>query len=258
MAMAPPASPGADVGGPAPRLQGTGGGAGATSIGARGPCPALCGLRVGVATVRGRPYYRFASALRRIGVRFDSMLPGEAASYAGDAVLTTRAEAPASSEARAALLFEDACGLEPAVLAGRLLRCRPSAVPGGGGEHLLAGIDPGSRIGLSVSYRGCEIESSLHASPARVAARVAAIFAGLEAARRTVRIGNGSRGTASRIAELLGRGCAAPFEIEIVDECGTSPRSKSCNQGGRRDRISALRISRRPGVAVARAAAPAA
>ena len=209
--------------------------------------------------MRGRPYYRFASALRRIGVRFDSLLPGAVPSYDGDAVLTTRAEAPASaSSARAALLFEDVCGIEPAVLAGRLLRCRPPAVPGSGGDHLLAGIDPGSRIGLSVSYRGCEIESSLHASPARVAARVAAIFAGLEAARRTVRIGDGSRGAASRIAELLGRGCAEPFELEIVDECGTSPRSKSCNQGGRRDRISALHISRRPGIAVVRAAARAA
>ena len=238
-----------DTGGPALRPRGVGGGP-------SGSCPALCSLRVGVATVRGRPYYRFASALRRIGVRFDSMLPGAVLSYRGDAVLTTRAEAPARAP-RAALLFEDACGLEPAVLAGRLLRCRPAAVQGEAGEHLLAGIDPGSRIGLSVSYRGCEIESSLHASPARVAARVAAIFAGLEAERRTVRIGDGSRGTALRIAELLGSGCNTPFELELVDENGTSPRSKSCNQGGRRDRMSALHISRRPGVAV-RAAAMAA
>lgn len=234
--------------------QSAGGGGAAAAAAAGGPCPALCSLRVGVATVRGRPYYRFAAALRRIGVRFDSILPGAVPSYRGDAVLTTRAEAPAQA-ARAALLFEDACGLEPAVLAGRLLRCRPAAVPGAAGEHLLAGIDPGSRIGLSVSYRGCEIESSLHASPARVAARVEAIFGGLEAARRTVRIGDGSRGTALRIADLLGRGRIAPFELELVDERSTSPRSKSCNQGGRRDRMSALYISRRPGVAVARAAA---
>lgn len=234
--------------------QSAGGGGAASAAAAGGPCPALCSLRVGVATVRGRPYYRFAAALRRIGVRFDSILPGAVPSYRGDAVLTTRAEAPAQA-ARAALLFEDACGLEPAVLAGRLLRCRPAAVPGAAGEHLLAGIDPGSRIGLSVSYRGCEIESSLHASPARVAARVEAIFGGLEAARRTVRIGDGSRGTALRIADLLGRGRIAPFELELVDERSTSPRSKSCNQGGRRDRMSALYISRRPGVAVARAAA---
>ena len=234
--------------------QSAGGGGAAAAAAAGGPCPALCSLRVGVATVRGRPYYRFAAALRRIGVRFDSILPGAVPSYRGDAVLTTRAEAPAQA-ARAALLFEDACGLEPAVLAGRLLRCRPAAVPGYAGEHLLAGIDPGSRIGLSVSYRGCEIESSLHASPARVAARVEAIFGGLEAARRTVRIGDGSRGTALRIADLLGRGRIAPFELELVDERSTSPRSKSCNQGGRRDRMSALYISRRPGVAVARAAA---
>ena len=218
-------------------------------------CEGLAGLRVGVATARGRPYYRHAAALRRIGVRFDSILPGDIPSYRGDAVLTTRAEAPPASAARARLLFEEASGLEPAVLAGRLLRCLrspPSAAAraGAAAGHILAGIDPGSRIGLSVSYRGCEIESSLHASPARVADRVSAIFAGLEAERRTVRIGDGGGGAALRIAELLGRRCAAPFELEIVDERRTSPRSKSCNQGGRRDRMSALYISRRPGAAV--------
>ena len=217
------------------------------------PCAALAALRVGVGTVAGRPYYRHAAALRRIGVRFDSILPADIPSYGGDAVLTTRAEAPPA--ARAPMLFEDASGLEPAVLAGRLLRCRrrPDAPPGARMDadgHILAGIDPGSRIGLSVSYRGCEIESSLHASPARVAARVSAIFAGLEAGRRTVRIGDGGMETASRIAELLGRRCPAPFELEIVDERRTSPRSKSCNQGGRRDRMSALYISRRPGASV--------
>ena len=60
----------------------------------------LAGLRVGVATVRGRPYYRFAAALRRIGVRFDSILPGDIPEYAGDAVLTTRGEAPAAARER--------------------------------------------------------------------------------------------------------------------------------------------------------------
>lgn len=227
--------------------------AAADAAAARGPSTppsggALGGIRVGVATVRGRPYYRFAAALRGIGVRFDSILPGDIPAYRGDAVLTTRAEAPRS--ARAPMLLEDALGLEPAVLAGRLLRCVPPPLPGMG-EHLLAGIDPGGRIGLSVSYRGCEIESSLHASPARVADRVSAIFAGLEAACRTVRIGNGGGAAATRIAELIAGRCAAPIEIELVDERRTSPRSKSCNQGGRRDRMSALYISRRPGAAYA-------
>lgn len=220
---------------------------GPDSARAGGRCRALGGMRVGIATVQGRPYYRFAAALRRIGVRPDSILPGDIPSYGGDAVLTTRAEAPRA--ARAAMLFEDAPGLGPAVLAGRLLRCLPAPLPGAG-EALVAGIDPGSRIGLSVSYRGCEIESSLHASPARVAARVAAIFGGLEAARRTVRIGDGSAAAALRIAELLGSRCAAPLELELVDERRTSPRLKSCNQGGRRDRMSALYISRRQGRAV--------
>ena len=208
----------------------------------------LAGLRVGVATVRGRPYYRFATALRRIGVRFDSILPGDIPGYAGDAVLTTRGEAPGGGGGGApavALLYEDAYGLEPAVLAGLLLRCRLGPALGDG--ELVAGIDPGSRIGLSVSYYDCEIESSLHSSPAQVADRVSAIFAGLGASRRTVRIGSGSGSIAARIAGMLGSRCAAALDLEFVDERRTSPRTKRCNQGGKRDRMSALRISRRRG-----------
>lgn len=217
--------------------------------------PHLADLRVGVATVRGRPYYRFATALRRLGIRFDSLLPGDMPGYDGDAILTTRAEAPAA-RVRAPVLFEDACGLEQAVLAGRLLRCRLGPAFGTGGE-MLAGVDPGSRIGLSVSYCGREIESSLHLSPAQVADRLSAIFAGLEAASRIVRIGDGSGRTARLIAEALGRRCGGRFELEFVDEHRTSPRTKSCNQGGRRDRMSALYISRRRGRSAALPAAAA-
>ena len=210
------------------------------------PHQPLADLRVGIATVRGRPYYRFATALRRLGLRFDSLLPRDIPGYDGDAVLTTRAEAPAVP-ARAPMLFEDACGLEPAVLAGRLLRCRLGPSLGAGGE-VLAGVDPGSRIGLSVSYCGREIESSLHSSPSQVADRLSAIFEGLEAARRIVRIGDGNGRMSALIAEALGRRCGAgQLEIEFVDERRTSPRTKSCNQGGKRDRMSALRISRRRG-----------
>ena len=216
--------------------------------------PPLADLRVGIATVRGRPYYRFATALRRIGLRFDSLLPRDIPGYDGDAVLTTRAEAPAAP-ARAPMLFEDACGLEPAVLAGRLLRCRLGPSLGAGGE-VLAGVDPGSRIGLSVSYCGREIESSLHATPSQVADRLSAIFAGLEAARRIVRIGDGNARMSGLIAEELGRRCGAgQLEIEFVDERRTSPRTKSCNQGGKRDRMSALYISRRRGQRAGLAAA---
>lgn len=199
-------------------------------------------LRIGVATARGRPFFGFVSCLRRLGLRFEPLLPREIPAYAGDVVLTTRAEAPGA--ARAPMLYEDVLGMHATVVAGLILQ---KADPNLEAEELVMGVDPGGRPGLSVSYRGVEIESSLHASPGALASHMAAVMAGLGAVRKTVRIGRGNMPAASEIGSMLGLACRLPFELEFVDERRTSPRARNCNQRGKRDRLSARYISQRAG-----------
>ena len=63
--------------------------------------PFPSGLRVAVATARGRPYYYFSSLLRGLGVRFDSILPDHMGAYGGHLVMTTVPEHPGPARFRA-------------------------------------------------------------------------------------------------------------------------------------------------------------
>ena len=197
--------------------------------------------RIGVATEHGRPYYRFSRYLRQQGIPFDSILPGDMPGYGGSMILTTRAESPAWCHVP--VLCEEMLDLPPAMARGIMLR----ALGRTDGGDLIMGVDPGRRIGLSVSYCGHEIEGSLYYSAGDLASHMAGLMAGLTAARRIVRIGDGDMETAGEIALMLGRATCPPFELELVDEQGTTPRARNRNQGGRRDMLSAKSISRRSG-----------
>ena len=198
-----------------------------------------------MATTYGRPYFRFSRALNRLGLQFDSILPEEIPGYAGHVVFTTVRESPEKSGAH--LVCEEVFDLHPTLIRGMLVRTlcnRRLEAP-----HLVLGVDPGKRLGLSVSYCGTEIEISIHSTVGGLVDHMIEILGGLGAARKTVKIGNGEMRIAEEIGAALNLGCRSAFELHLVDERGTSPRIKNCNQGGRRDMLSARFISRRDGFA---------
>ncbi|ABK78355.1 hypothetical protein CENSYa_1744 [Cenarchaeum symbiosum A] len=162
--------------------------------------------------------------------------------YRGSVVLTTREEAPAG--AHIPLLYEESVEEHPTVLAGLILQ---KAGAGAGERELVIGIDPGSRTGLSVFYLGREIESSIHSTTEGLVSHIITVLAGLSTRRKIVRIGNGSMPAAKAIGAMLNLRFCSSFELEFVDEYGTSPRSKNNNQAGKRDRLSARYISQRTG-----------
>lgn len=197
--------------------------------------------RIGIATSLGRPYYRFSALLRGMGAGFDPLLPREAERYRGDLVLSTRAESP---RCRAPVLHEEVLGCHPTVARGMMVReLGPWLEP----DDLVLGVDPGRRTGLHVSYCGHEIECSFHTSARGLVSHMAGVMGGLRAGRKVVKMGNGSSRAAGEIASLLNLGFCSSFELETVDERGTSPRTRNRNQGGKRDMLSARRISRMEG-----------
>ena len=114
-------------------------------------------------------------------------------------------------------------------------------------EELIIGVDPGSRIGLSIFYFGIEIESSLHSSIDSLVAHIITILAELKAKRKIVKIGNGNMLIAKEIGTMLNLKFCSSFELEFVDERKTSLKIKNYNQRGKRDRLSAKYISQRQG-----------
>ena len=212
--------------------------------------PLFDSLRIAIATARGRPYYHLTSLLRRLGVHFESLLPAQIPDYTGHLVFTTASEFTASCNYNGislppVLFFEDVCNCPPSVTCGLMMRAM--GMCSSSGDEIVIGIDPGQRCGLSVSYCGHEIESSIHSSVAGLVSQIICLLGRLPARRRLVRIGDGDMKTANEIIRVLNLGFCSSFETELVDESKTSLKLKNFNRRGRRDILSARCISRRDG-----------
>lgn len=212
------------------------------------PAPSVDPLgfrRIVVATTQGRAYYRFCSALRSMGLRFESVLPSQVSDCGASAVLTTAAEAP--RESSIPIILDDELGRHPTVLRGMLVR---ELGCGFGAPHLVMGVDPGKRPGLSVWYHGREIESSTQPSLGALVSHMIEIMSGLRASAKKVKIGDGDSSAARTIAAKLRLTYCSDFDLEVVDERCTSLRAKSYNRRGARDRVSARFIAGRSAPAI--------
>ena len=114
-------------------------------------------------------------------------------------------------------------------------------------DELVIGIDPGTRIGVSVFYYNKEIEQSLYLTIDGLITHIIELLANFRAKRKIVKIGNGNMAIARSIASLLNLRYCSNFDLEFVDERWTSLKIKNFNQRGKRDMLSAKYISQRDG-----------
>jgi hypothetical protein len=203
---------------------------------------ALENCRIGIATTYGKPYFQFVKTLKFLNLKYDSLLPTEIQNYPGNLILTTQKESPPS--ASLTILNEDILKEDPTVIQGIIIEKLDSGL---NQQELIVGIDPGQRIGLSVLYRGSEIERGLYTSPDELASHVARILGGLKAERKIVKIGNGNMQIAKQITSLLNLRFCSHFELEFVDEQKTTKKIKNYNKRGERDMMSAKYITQRQG-----------
>lgn len=177
-------------------------------------------------------------------MQFDSISPEEAALSNAKVIITTRDEAGIVNRKVAVMLDTD---LEkyPAVAKAKILR---SIAGPQVDDQLLIGIDPGSRIGISVIYLQQEIASTVESSPQDAVKQVSALLGGITSRKKVVKIGDGD----IRMARLIARAVKFRFRnnvhVELVDESGTSQNAEA-NRRGARDRSSARTIAFRSGKA---------
>jgi hypothetical protein len=180
--------------------------------------------------------------LKLLNLKYDSLLPDEIPTYPGNLIFTTDDESPRF--ASQAILNEEILKEDPTIIQGIIIEKLDSGL---NQSELLIGIDPGQRIGLSVSYLGKEIERGLYTSPEDLASHIAKILGGLRADRKLVRIGNGNMQVAKQIISLLNLRFCSHFELEFVDERKTTKKIKNYNKRGERDMLSAKYIAQREG-----------
>lgn len=175
-------------------------------------------------------------------MQFDSISPEEAALSNAKVIITTRDEAGIVNSKVAVMLDTD---LEkyPAVAKAKILRSMagPQA-----DDQLLIGIDPGSRIGISVIYLQQEIASTVESSPQDAVEQVSALLGGITSGKKVVKIGDGDIAMARLLARALKFRFKDNVHVELVDERGTSQNAEA-NRRGARDRSSARTIAFRSG-----------
>jgi len=192
--------------------------------------------------VSGRSYFKFVNTLKHLKLDYDSVLPEEITNYDKRLILTTVRESEKIPSNL--ILFDDEFDYDPTIIRGKIVEKLESGIHYG---SLVIGIDPGSRIGLSVFYYEKEIESSIYTSVDDLISHIVKILVGLNAKRKVVKVGNGNMKIARQITNLLNLRFCSHFELEFVDERKTSLRVRNYNKRGERDKISARYITQREG-----------
>ena len=170
-------------------------------------------------------------------------MPSEIDSFKGDLIVTTEKEAP--KQISIPILFDEIISKDPIVVKGIITKMLNSSTSL---SKLVLGIDPGQRIGVSVTYLENEIARAFFVSIEKLIHYLISILAELPAARKILKIGNGDMKTANKILQMLNLKFCSKFEIEFVDESNTSLKIKNHNQRGKRDMLSAQFISQRTGI----------
>jgi len=195
-----------------------------------------------VATVSGKSYFKFVNILRGLKLNYDSVLPEEITSSDRRLILTTLYES--SRIPTNLVLLDDQFNFHPTLIRAKIVEKLQSGL---NDNSLIIGIDPGSRIGLSVFYYEKEIESSFYTSIDDLIFHIVKILVGINAQRKVVKVGNGSMRIAQHIVNSLNLRFCSHFEIEFVDERKTSLKIRNYNKRGERDKISARYITQREG-----------
>lgn len=197
-----------------------------------------------MATLRGRPYYNITTALKLMQLQFDSLSPQEAALSNAKVIITTQDEAEIVNK-KGAVMLDTELEKYPMIAKAKILK---SMMGSYADDQLVVGIDPGSRIGVSVIYMHEEIASVVESSPQDAVDQVSAMLGGITSRRKIVKIGDGNISMARQIAWALKGKFRDAVQVEIVDEHGTSlPQNTDINRRGIRDRSSARTIAFRRG-----------
>ena len=144
-------------------------------------------------------------------------------------IVTTEKEAP--NKFSTPILFDEIISKDPIVVKGIITKMLNSST---NSSKLVLGIDPGQRIGVSVTYLENEIARAFFVSLDKLIQYLISILAELPASRKIVKIGNGDMKTANRILQMLNLKFCSKFEIEFVDESSTTFKIKNHNQRGKK------------------------
>ncbi len=199
--------------------------------------------KVAVVTVNGKAYFLIVSELRRRGLPFLSLIPGQHVPVEIKAVVTTEKERQLVNHEHV-LVFDPET--DPEVLGGEVLKVLQGKETY---DSLTVGVDPGDVLGLAVIADTEVVDTENMLSVKEVVDKVKRLMKTVDATSTAVTIKVGSGVPIHReLLEALDEEMPQEVKLEIVGEAGTGRyHHEAKHRRGFRHIISAIRIARRVG-----------
>ena len=197
--------------------------------------------RIGIMTSDIKSYYKITQLLKQYNFPFLSLIPDNEIPQTVNLIITTDLEKHYVNKLNYLTLEE----IEYSETFLCLIMNKINHVES---DLITIGIDPGSRIGLTVFNGRKKIYWDVLSSTKEVQRTINEIFEFFINVKKIIKIGNGNKEISNNLARVLKLQLDEHSVIEIVDEFGTSSLSKSRpNRRGLRDIKSADIIAFRQG-----------
>jgi len=204
--------------------------------------------KVAVDTVKGKTYFLILQELRRRGIPFLSLIPGQPIPAETRVVITTEEEKPLINHPRI-LVFNSKT--EPDVLGCEVVKLLQGKEAY---ETVVVGVDPGQVFGVAAIADGAVIETDNCYSPEEVAEKILDILKtiDLQYTEVTVKVGSGVP-VYRAVTEVLDQALPEEVKLEVVGEAGTNRLDhQTKHRRVVRHIVSAIRIAGRNGYTLER------
>ncbi|UCF59085.1 MAG: hypothetical protein JSV15_01295 [Candidatus Bathyarchaeota archaeon] len=204
-------------------------------------------VKIALATVSGKAYYKLVKELKQRKIPFLSLIPRDHVPLNIKVVITTKEEQHLVKHSNM-LVFEDE--MAPATVVDEAIRVAQGKRDY---DRVIIGVDPGKTFGVAITADGKVLETVACSSLEETVNTVLESLSRTPAAANMVKIGNGVPICAEKLVHLLDLSLPKRVVIKIVSEAGTSQFSReTTHRRGSSDMMSAIKIAERNGQVLSR------
>ena len=204
-------------------------------------------VKVAVATVSGKEYFLIVYELKKEGLPFLSLVPGQVVPAEAKVVITTEGERCLVDHEKVLVFGGGSDVVEVVQEAKKILQGKEVF------DQIIIGIDPGQVLGIAVVADGKVVETAdcFSISEALGMVERAVKSVDLLSTKVVVKVGDGFPECRDQLLEDLDRILPLEVVLEVVSEAGTN-RFTEKHRRGLRDIVSAKRIAGRNGHSIRR------
>jgi len=198
---------------------------------------------IAVVTTSGRAYYNIVSELKRRGLSFLSICPGDPIPMNIKVAITTASE---KDKIHCSNILVYDCLSDPSSLVEKALQIASGKTQY---REVIVGVDPGKRFGIAVLGDGKVLKIVTAKNVREAVSSIRQMIEIAKADDKIIRIGNGAGDQRVALITLLSEMLPPDVLMESVEENGTSKPFRKSSDWKRDliDGVSAIRISMRNG-----------